>query len=44
MQFLKGDGNDSCTLDCPKDKWEDENIWKMSLGMYILSIFKYYGI
>jgi hypothetical protein len=44
MQFLKGDSNDSCTLDYANDKWEDENIWKMSLGMYILSVFKYYDI
>jgi hypothetical protein len=42
MQFLKG--KDNCSLDYYSDKWEDCNIWKMSLGIYILSVFKYYNI
>jgi hypothetical protein len=42
MDFL-GDPNLSTTLDYYKDKWSDDVIWKMSLGMYILSVFKYYG-
>lgn len=42
MKFLKGEN--SCSLDYYSDKWEDCNIWKMSLGIYILSVFKYYNI
>ena len=42
MKFLKG--KNSCSLDYYSNKWEDCNIWKMSLGIYILSVFKYYNI
>lgn len=42
MKFLKG--NDDCSLDYYKDKWEDKIIWKVSLGIYVLSVFKYYNI